>query len=242
MSHNIRTCCSRIGSVVKSVLITALKNALNITHKDSDCDLPHDCGWGAVLGYFPWNMDADLPRWLFPVLFPRTGPCVRRSKSDHRVSVSRQLVSFPMCVFPVNNVWKLPIVIILTFFAEIGFLSHHVPVVFLYQVGAQRPFFIMTTAAWYCAALGATEMYSLRAQDGPQEMERNEATAKHVACPNCAWLLLSFFPLPVGHPEHGHCITLGNAHIFRCKCALLQFQVQGPQRTVITLNLRAPLR
>ena len=29
-------------------------------------------------------------------------------------------------------------------------------------------------------------MYSARAQIGPQEMERNEATAKHVACPSCA--------------------------------------------------------
>ena len=36
--------------------------------------------------------------------------------------------------------------------------------------------------------------------DGPQEMERNKATAKHVAWSNCTWLLLSFFPFPVGHP------------------------------------------
>ena len=47
--------------------------------------------------------------------------------------------------------------------------------------------------------------YSARAQDGPQEMERYKAAANHVACPSCAWLLLSFFPYPVGHPEHGHC-------------------------------------
>ena len=47
--------------------------------------------------------------------------------------------------------------------------------------------------------------YSARAQDGPQEMERNEAAAKHVACPSCAWLLLNFFPYHVGHPEHKHC-------------------------------------
>ena len=49
--------------------------------------------------------------------------------------------------------------------------------------------------------------YSARAQDGPQEMERNEATAKHVAWPSCSWLLLSFFPYPVGHTEHVHCIS-----------------------------------
>ena len=29
-------------------------------------------------------------------------------------------------------------------------------------------------------------------------MERNEATAKHVAWPSCAWLLLRFFPFTVG--------------------------------------------
>ena len=34
-------------------------------------------------------------------------------------------------------------------------------------------------------------IYSARAQDGPQDRERNEATAQHVAWPNFAWLLLS---------------------------------------------------
>ena len=48
-------------------------------------------------------------------------------------------------------------------------------------------------------------MYSARAQDGQQEMERNEASAKHVVWPSCAWLLLRFFPYPVGHPDHEHC-------------------------------------
>ena len=38
----------------------------------------------------------------------------------------------------------------------------------------------------------------MRPQDGPQEMERNEATAVHVAWPSCAWPQLSFFPFPVG--------------------------------------------
>ena len=47
--------------------------------------------------------------------------------------------------------------------------------------------------------------YSARVQDGQQEMERNEATAKHVVWPSCAWLLLRFFPYPVGQPEHEHC-------------------------------------
>ena len=51
-------------------------------------------------------------------------------------------------------------------------------------------------------------MYSARAQDDPQEMERNEALAKHVAWPCCDWLLLNFFPFPVGHPEHEHCTKL----------------------------------
>ena len=51
--------------------------------------------------------------------------------------------------------------------------------------------------------------YSARAQDGPQEMERNEATAKHDAWPSCAWLLLSFFPYPVGHPEQEQCKEIG---------------------------------
>ena len=49
------------------------------------------------------------------------------------------------------------------------------------------------------------KLYSAHAQDGPQEMERNQSTAKHVVWPSCAWVLLSFFPYPVGHPEHEHC-------------------------------------
>ena len=35
--------------------------------------------------------------------------------------------------------------------------------------------------------------YSARAQDGPQEMERNEATAKHVAWLSCGWCCLVSF-------------------------------------------------
>ena len=45
-------------------------------------------------------------------------------------------------------------------------------------------------------------MYSLRTWVGPQEMERIKATAKHVVWPSCAWLLLSFFPFPLGHPMY----------------------------------------
>ena len=50
-------------------------------------------------------------------------------------------------------------------------------------------------------------IYKMRPQDGPQEMERNEAKAKNVAWPSCAWLLLSFFPFPMGHSvaAHGIC-------------------------------------
>ena len=47
-------------------------------------------------------------------------------------------------------------------------------------------------------------LYLVRPQDVPQEMERNEATAKHVDWPSCAWLLLRFFPFPVGDPVPGH--------------------------------------
>ena len=46
-----------------------------------------------------------------------------------------------------------------------------------------------------------TPKYSARAQDGTQEMERNEATAKHVAWPSCAWLQ-SFIISAHTHVEH----------------------------------------
>ena len=48
-------------------------------------------------------------------------------------------------------------------------------------------------------------MYSARAQDGPQDMERKQAAARHSWARQHAWMLLSFFPFPVGHPEHEHC-------------------------------------
>ena len=42
--------------------------------------------------------------------------------------------------------------------------------------------------------------------DGPQEMERSEAAARHSWARQHAWLLLYFFPFPVGHPPHPPCI------------------------------------
>ena len=47
--------------------------------------------------------------------------------------------------------------------------------------------------------------YSARAQDGPKDMERNQAGARHSWARQHDWLLLSFVPFPVGHPEHEHC-------------------------------------
>ena len=43
-------------------------------------------------------------------------------------------------------------------------------------------------------------MYRVEVVYVAQEMGRNEATAKYVAWPSCAWLLLRFFPFPVRHP------------------------------------------
>ena len=48
-------------------------------------------------------------------------------------------------------------------------------------------------------------IYRADGVNGPQEMERKLATAKHVAWPSCAWQLLSFFPFPVGHSPHPPC-------------------------------------
>ena len=38
-------------------------------------------------------------------------------------------------------------------------------------------------------------------------------TAKHVAWPSCARVLLSIFPFPLGHPEHEHCTDVQNPNI-----------------------------
>ena len=46
-----------------------------------------------------------------------------------------------------------------------------------------------------------TIKYRVRPQDCPQEMERNEAAARHSWARQHDWLLLRFFPFPVGHPE-----------------------------------------
>ena len=48
--------------------------------------------------------------------------------------------------------------------------------------------------------------YQVRPQYGTQEIGKNEETAQHVAWPSCAWLLLSFFPFPVGHPVAHRCL------------------------------------
>ena len=48
-------------------------------------------------------------------------------------------------------------------------------------------------------------MYRADGMDGPQEMERNLAAARHSWARQHAWLLLNFFPFPVGHPPHPPC-------------------------------------
>ena len=59
--------------------------------------------------------------------------------------------------------------------------------------------------------------YSARAQDGPQDMERNKGGARHSWARQHAWLLLSFFSFPVGHPEYEHCIVFGVSKWTRTK-------------------------
>ena len=39
-------------------------------------------------------------------------------------------------------------------------------------------------------------------------MERNWAAARHSWARQHAWLLLNFFPFPMGHPEHEHCMEI----------------------------------
>ena len=39
-------------------------------------------------------------------------------------------------------------------------------------------------------------------------MAHRKWKAKHVAWPSWSWLLLSFFPYPVGRPEHEHCTVV----------------------------------
>ena len=58
-------------------------------------------------------------------------------------------------------------------------------------------------------------MYSARAQDGPQDMERNEAAARHSWDRQHAWLLLRFFPFPVGHSEHEHCRPISSHKTYK---------------------------
>ena len=48
-------------------------------------------------------------------------------------------------------------------------------------------------------------------------MEINLATAKHVARPTCAWLLLNFFPFPVGQTIYAHCTLRRACAAPRCR-------------------------
>ena len=90
-------------------------------------------------------------------------------------------------------------------------------------------------------------MYSACAQDGPHGMERNEAAARHSWERQHAWLLLRFFPFPVGHPEQEHCtctsddkptIQCYNFHeqaqyIFELEGTFSSERVRGGKRTNI---------
>ena len=55
--------------------------------------------------------------------------------------------------------------------------------------------------------------YSACAKDGPQDMEINYAAARHSWARQHAWQLFNFFPFPVGHPEHEHCILFMQGQI-----------------------------
>ena len=69
------------------------------------------------------------------------------------------------------------------------------------SAGRGRPLSLGSTVAVKLKHAGFfyTTLYRADGVDGPQEIERNLATAKHVAWPSCAWLLLNSFPFPVGH-------------------------------------------
>ena len=47
-------------------------------------------------------------------------------------------------------------------------------------------------------------LYRAGVQDAPQEMERNKAAAKQSKVRPTTQLLITFPPLPVGHPAHEH--------------------------------------
>ena len=53
---------------------------------------------------------------------------------------------------------------------------------------------------WLSRLKSNDSMYRVDGVNVQQETERNEATAKYVALPSCAWLLLNFFPFPGWHP------------------------------------------
>ena len=58
---------------------------------------------------------------------------------------------------------------------------------------------------WPLKTTNPWPMYRVDGVNVAQETQRNWATAKYVAWPSCAWLLLSFFPFPVRHPLHPLC-------------------------------------
>ena len=68
-------------------------------------------------------------------------------------------------------------------------------------------------------------LYRVRLQNGPQEMERNEAAARHTWAKQHAWLLLSFFPFHVGHPMSAGC---KGKLLFQCKQNIVLDQMYHP--------------
>ena len=89
-------------------------------------------------------------------------------------------------------------------------------------------------------------VYSARAQDCPQEMEIIQATANHVAWLSCAWLLLSFFLFPVGHPMSAGCtvsLPLTFAPAFLIKKALFDLQAahNNRKKKAIYRQARGPI-
>ena len=79
---------------------------------------------------------------------------------------------------------------------------------------------------------GRTGLYSARAQDCPQEMERNEAAPRHSWARQHAWLLLSFFPFSL------HCALIWSCLASACICVFSK----SPMLTVPLLEARTQSR
>ena len=58
---------------------------------------------------------------------------------------------------------------------------------------------------FFILVLNTALKYRADGVDGPQEMERNLAAARHSWARQHAWLWLTFFSFPVGHPPHPPC-------------------------------------